>query len=309
MTTTQKCFLVLPCYNENKAILKLLSEIKAVIQPTGVDFTIVVVDDHSTDNTLSLLQAERPALETPLLKLSILKLAVNQGHQGAIYAGLQYCQDQHADRIIVMDSDGEDDPAVIPALLQESLEHNIVLVKRGKRKEGILFLAGYFMYKLVFKFLTGARLTFGNYSIISAEILDIILSKNRFIHYASTLSKLRIPKSFVVSNRRERLDGKSKMSYSNLILHGIKSFVEYADELLITVLKIFVLNITIFIISIGWVIFQKLFTNNAIPGWAGSVTLLLLTATIISLGFFVSGIFLLKISNNQQVNTIKYEVK
>jgi glycosyltransferase involved in cell wall biosynthesis len=303
------CHIVLPCYNEKDAIVILLREIKDTVKDLDVLFKVVVVDDASSDDTVSRINAARPDIESPSLQLTIVSLTVNQGHQSAIYAGLSYCYSDQTEKVIVMDSDGEDDPAVIPELYNGLQRAKIVLVNRGKRKESLAFKAGYTSYKYFFKALTGAVLNFGNFSAINHDVLRIIVSNNRFIHYASMLSKLKTSKEHIVCNRRKRIDGKSKMSYSNLILHGIKSFVEYAEELLINVLKFFVFTVAVFLLSIGWVIYEKVFTDNAIPGWAGTLSLLLLTASIISLGFFVTGIFLLKISNNQKTNPINYDIK
>jgi glycosyltransferase involved in cell wall biosynthesis len=305
----KSCHIVLPCYNENAALIMLLKEIRQVVAQMPVRFHVVVVDDASSDNTVQLLSASRAELETPQFSLYIITLALNQGHQHAIYTGLHYSLDAQAEKVIVMDSDGEDDPAVIPELYNQAQDAKIVLVKRGKRREKLSFLIGYSFYKLLFKLLTGARINFGNFSIVDRSVLQLIMEQNRFIHYASMLSKLKTQKSRITSNRRKRIDGKSKMSYSNLILHGIRSFVEYAEELLLTVLKFFVLTMTVLTVSIGWVLYQKLFTDKAIPGWAGVLSMILLTAAIISLGFFVTGIFLLKISNNQKAGSLKYEVK
>jgi glycosyltransferase involved in cell wall biosynthesis len=303
------CHIVLPCYNENDAIVILLKQIRDKITDLNVLVKAVIVDDASTDDTVQKINAVKPSIESSFFQITIVSLVLNQGHQNAIYAGLSYCNQDNAEKIIVMDSDGEDDPEAIPELFSLSQQAKIVLVNRGKRKEKLAFKIGYTSYKYLFKMLTGATLNFGNFSIVDKDVLKIILSNNKFIHYASMLSKLKAPKAHITYNRRKRIDGKSKMSYSNLILHGIKSFVEYAEELLINVLKFFVLTIGVFLISIGWVVYEKLFTDNAIPGWAGTLSLLLLMASIISLGFFVTGIFLLKISNNQKTNPINYEIK
>ncbi len=270
-------------------------------------FTVVVVDDCSTDNTNELLHQAKADLEAVNFRIDVVRLSVNQGHQNAIYNGLHYCNSNYNGHVIVMDSDGEDDPAAIKGLVELAAHYDAVLVKRGKRNESIPFLLGYFLYKLFFKLLTGTQINFGNYSIISPRVLDLIMSKDGFIHYVAMLSRLKVSKTFVLSDRRKRIDGKSKMSYDNLILHGVKSFVEYSEEILITMLKFFAILIVLFMLSIVWVLYEKLFTNNAIPGWAGTLSLMLLIASLLSLGFFVMGIFLLKISSNQKGVSLNYQ--
>lgn len=303
-------YIILPCYNENTTAVVLIKQIKEVVTTIAhAVFTVIVVDDCSTDNTNELINQAKVELESENFRIDVVRLAVNQGHQNAIYNGLHYCNSNYQGHVIVMDSDGEDDPQAIKSLVEQAVHYDAVLVKRGKRNEKIPFLAGYFLYKLFFKILTGAQISFGNYSIISPKVLALIMSKNGFIHYAAMLSRLKVSKTYVLSDRRKRIDGKSKMSYNNLILHGVKSFVEYSEEILITMLKFFAVLMVLFLFSIVWVLYEKLFTNNAIPGWAGTLSLMLLIASLLSLGFFVMGIFLLKISSSQRGITLNYQKK
>jgi hypothetical protein len=210
---------------------------------------------------------------------------------------LLYASNFAGNNFIVMDSDGEDAPAVIPELLQYA-GTDIVHVVRGKRQEGLVFKFSYRIYKLIFRLVTGKDMNFGNYCLISRKILDSAVF-NTFTHFAAFLSKQKGTRKSFIAEREKRLDGKSKMSFKNLLSHAFKSFVEYGEDLLMVFLKSFILIMILFLIAFGNVIYQKFFANTAILGWTSVVAIGLLNMAILSIGFFVLGILLLNVSNQR----------
>jgi glycosyltransferase involved in cell wall biosynthesis len=291
--------IVTPCYNENQAVIIFLRQLEAVIASLpDYFFNVVVVDDCSNDNTLQLLKEFTFSAGNASLKL--LHLKFNVGHQSAIYQGLLYASHLSAEHFIVMDSDGEDAPKVIPELLQHK-EADIVHIIRSKRKEGILFKTFYRLYKFIFRLITGKQMNFGNYCLISKKILDSAVF-HTFTHFAAFLSKQRATRQYITAERERRLDGKSKMSFKNLLSHAFKSFVEYGEDLLMIFLKSFILIMILFVIAISNVIYQKFVANTAILGWTSVVAIGLLNMAILSIGFFVLGILLLNLSHQRNQN-------
>jgi glycosyltransferase involved in cell wall biosynthesis len=287
--------IITPCYNENITVIKFLENLEQVLAVLPAHFHVVVVDDCSIDNTLKLLQ--QFSFKASNIELKLLHLRFNVGHQAAIYQGLLYASNFSGNDFIVMDSDGEDSPAVIPDLLQYA-GNDIVHVVRGKRKEGLIFKISYKIYKLIFKLVTGKNMNFGNYCLISRKILDSAVF-NTFTHFAAFLSRQKGTRESFIAEREKRLDGKSKMSFKNLLSHAFKSFVEYGEDLLMIFLKSFILIMILFLAAFGNVIYQKFFANTAILGWTSVVAIGLLNMAILSIGFFVLGILLLNVSQQK----------
>jgi len=295
--------IITPCYNEQNVVKKFLTELEQTLTATDCHFTIIVVNDASTDNSLELLRNFK--FSSPTLSLKILDLKYNMGHQEAIRNGLNYADhlDQQTEGIIVMDSDGEDDPKAILKLVQLQ-NFEIVFVERGKRKENLSFRIGYFFYKRLFRVITGKRFAVGNYSMISPRTLHRVANQP-FFHYAGLLYKQKLTISTLKYDRRKRLDGQSKMSYQNLVFHGLYALVEYAEELLFLLLKIFIgISCIIFALSI-YVLYVKFITHTAIPGWASYIGINLVTTGMIIISTFILGLFLLSIKkaiyqNNEQ---------
>ena len=124
--------IVIPVFNEEENIEPLVHEIDRVLAPSQRSYEIVVVDDGSKDGTFAAL---RSLFQQPL-RLKIVRLKRNFGQTAALAAGLD-----HADGeiIILMDGDGQNDPADIPLLLSKIAEGNdLVAGWRHNRKDPLL---------------------------------------------------------------------------------------------------------------------------------------------------------------------------
>lgn len=284
----QHIAIIAPCYNEGAVAVRFLQELEGVLERLSPQFTVVMVDDGSTDDTLAQLNGYRANGKN--MSVVVLSLAYNMGHQEAIHQGLQFAATLDAQRFIVIDSDGEDDPGAIVELVGVS-DASIMFVGRGKRSEAAGFQLGYWTYKLLFRLFTGRNISFGNYSMIDRRVLEAVLDRS-FTHYAAFLSRQRVAQRIIVRDRRPRIDGTSKMGVHGLGVHAFRALIEYSEEVLSTLLRGFVTLSVILLLSLLCIIGIKLFTPWAIPGWASTLSLLLFNGMLLCLGFFAIGLLL-----------------
>ncbi len=292
----KKFVIISPSYNEEKVISLFLKELEDTFSLTEFSFLVIIINDCSTDSTLELL--ENFQFQSTHYELKTISLKYNVGHQEAIRQGLKYASQFDAAGYIVMDSDGEDDPKAIIKLTNTN-DFDIIFVSRGKRLESISFKIGYFFYKAIFKIISGNRINFGNYSMISKTVIEAVNEQN-FVHYSAFLSKLKFKKYFIKYDRRKRIDGKSKMNSNNLVLHGLKSLIEYSEELLFFFIKLLVSVVVAFFIYGGYVVYTKFISQNAISGWSSTIILSLINSILIISSIIVLG--LLIISKKNQLN-------
>jgi glycosyltransferase involved in cell wall biosynthesis len=285
----ERYVIISPCYNEEDVISIFLNELETIFQQTPYHYTVVIVDDYSTDGTMEKLKEFQFASEKYDLKP--IRLKYNLGHQGAIHQGLKYASSIDANGYIVMDSDGEDDPQAILKLVKIK-DFDIVFVSRGKRKESLFFKLGYYFYRLLFKIISGNKINFGNYSMISKSVVNCI-HPQEFVHYSAFLSKQRFKKIFVKFDRRKRIDGKSKMNSNNLIMHGLKSMIEYSDELLFFFMRLLVLISIVMIGYIGYVLYTKFISQKAVSGWSSTITISLVNSMLIISAIIVLGLLII----------------
>lgn len=110
-----KIYVVIPAYNESRHISDVIKKVKKYAK------NIIVVDDGSRDKTYEL------ALKS---KVNVLRHIVNLGKGAALKTGCDYALKKGAEIIIVIDADGQHDPAEIPNLLKALKDSNIVFTQR-----------------------------------------------------------------------------------------------------------------------------------------------------------------------------------
>lgn len=291
--------IITPCFNENNTLIEFLDLLSNSISNLNYEFRIVIVDDSSTDQTLLLIN--KTNFVVPNIKLSVISLKYNMGHQRAIQQGLLYCSKFDPDYTIIIDSDGEDDPTCIKELIDkiENKKLSIVHVSRGKRNESLVFKTGYLFYKLLFKIVTSKEMNFGNYCIIDSRIRNA-LSNNNFTHLPAFLLKMPANKDYIISDRKKRLSGKSKMNLQSLVIHAFKSFVEYSEALLMIFFKLSVVLFVFILFLTGVILYKKYISNEAILGWTSTMLSIFINSLLISLGFLILGI--LQTSINSKFN-------
>ena len=110
-TSRRTLCVVSPCFNEAAGIRDFYTALKNVLASlTDLDHRIVFVDDGSTDTPLQLLDELAGADE----RVRIYSLSRNFGHQVALTAG---CDVARGDALVLMDSDLQHPPALIPAMV------------------------------------------------------------------------------------------------------------------------------------------------------------------------------------------------
>jgi dolichol-phosphate mannosyltransferase len=102
---------VSPCFNEAAGIREFYTALKQVLSGLdGFEHRMVFVDDGSSDATLEVLNELAGRDE----RLEVYSLSRNFGHQVALTAG---CDEAAGDALVLMDSDLQHPPALIPALV------------------------------------------------------------------------------------------------------------------------------------------------------------------------------------------------
>jgi len=263
-----KIAIVTPVFNDNESLKFLLNEIDQLEISSKYGINVFVVNDCS-DEQFSLDR------DYQNISLCLINLDRNLGHQRAIAIGLYHISKLAFYRIIVMDSDGEDSPSYISKML-ERMENgsDILVAKRSKRSEGIIFKFFYKLYKLFFRLLTGYQITFGNFSVMTnSALLRLIKFPELSNNYAGTILKSKLSIDYINTNRGERYKGKSKMSFTNLLLHGFSAISVFYEYLIIRSIVAFTIMLTLAFTILIIVLFLRFILDIFIfPGWATALS-------------------------------------
>ena len=130
--------------DEASVIVKIKELIEKQILNLDIKFNLIFIDDGSLDNSVEIIKSLNS--ESKNINITLLQLDFNMGHQKAIYQGLLEVEKSDYDNVIIMDSDGEDDPAAIPQMIK-CRHFDLVNIVRGKRSESLFFRMNYLIYK------------------------------------------------------------------------------------------------------------------------------------------------------------------
>lgn len=177
-------FVIIPALNEERVIRETVQKLLAL----GVH--VVVVDDGSSDGTLSQLQG---------LPINVLHHAINLGQGAALQTGIDFAVKRDARFIVTFDADGQHEERDIPRLINTLIEHNldVVLGSRFLGKATGIGIGRRLLLKvaIIFTWLTlGMRLTdiHNGLRAFRANIADRIrITQNRMAHASELLNKIK----------------------------------------------------------------------------------------------------------------------
>jgi glycosyltransferase involved in cell wall biosynthesis len=98
---------IIPAFNEEKSIATIIREIKKYTDH------VVVVDDHSTDNTEKIAR---------LHGATVIRHSTNKGVGAAMKTGIAYAKRLKPDIVVTMDADGQHGPDDTPSLIRPLID-------------------------------------------------------------------------------------------------------------------------------------------------------------------------------------------
>jgi polyisoprenyl-phosphate glycosyltransferase len=262
--------IITPVYEDQESFAELCRRLAVVERAAGARFHVIAVDDGSLAAPPQLA-----SIEDVKLSGEILRLARNVGHQGAISIGLARAASiPNVSACVIMDSDGEDTPESIPALL-EAVAHpkaDVAVAERAKRSETFTFKAFYAVYKRLFRLLTGQVLRFGNFMALSPVAIERLSGMyETSTHVAAATVKAKLRRADVPTDRGTRYAGESKMNFPSLVLHGMRAVMVFSD-LVLTRMALALVAMAALVIGVVLVAVGMKLGGFATPGWVTIVT-------------------------------------
>jgi len=227
-----KIKILIPVYNDWQSVFKLLENINTEILILDCEFSVIIVNDASTEN--------RPEFSSNLSNLKsiqIINMRENKGHARCNAAGLKYINEKEDfDYVIPMDGDGEDRPKELSLLIEKIKEYPdaVVTANRVKRSEGFIFKLCYLVHKYLTLVFTGQTIKYGNYTCLPKPVVDTMaVEPATWSSFSGSLAKIAKERKSVPSERGTRYFGPSKMSFVNLLKHSLSIISVFKTTLLI----------------------------------------------------------------------------
>lgn len=219
--------LVVPVFNEQEVLPEFHRRLAGVLDAlaTDIDAEIVYINDGSTDATMRLLVDIHEHDE----RVMIVDLSRNFGKEIAMSAGLDHT---HGDAVVVIDSDLQDPPELIPDMLKAwRAGSDVVLMRRANRanESYLKKVTARAFYRAIGRIGSIAiPADVGDFRLISRRAVAALLrlpERSRFMK--GLYAWIGFPTVEIVYDRDGRFAGKSKWNYWrlwNFALEGITSF-------------------------------------------------------------------------------------
>lgn len=266
-----KLYVVIPCYNEEEVLAetsKRLKEKFSVLMASGKihqESRIIFVNDGSKDRTWEIIKALHEEDDV----FGGINLSRNRGHQNALLAGLMTVK-AHADMVISMDADLQDDIDAIDEMIDKYLNGiDIVYGIRSSRKKDSFFkrVTAEGFYRLMN--VMGANTVFNHadYRLMSKRALEGLSEfqeVNLFLR--GIVPMIGYPVDTVYYERGERFAGESKYPFLKMLSFAIEGITSLSTK---PIRMITFLGFFIFLVSIGMLIYSVVrhFMGATIVGW------------------------------------------
>ncbi|MFH1068828.1 MAG: glycosyltransferase family 2 protein [Candidatus Glassbacteria bacterium] len=143
---------VIPVFNERESLEPLYEKLREVIEGLGRSFEIVFIDDGSTDGSFEVLAG----LHNRDPRVAVIRFRRNFGKSAALAAGFAASR---GELVFTMDSDLQDDPQEIPAMLDRLAEgYDLVSGWKHQRRDPLSKTLPSKLFNLVTSWVSGLRL-------------------------------------------------------------------------------------------------------------------------------------------------------
>ncbi|MFD1215001.1 glycosyltransferase family 2 protein [Microbulbifer celer] len=289
---------VVPCYNEEAVLLETYAELMSTLEQLQASGRVLAsskvyfVDDGSQDATWQMLE-QLAATDSRVVAVA---LSRNRGHQNALCAGLAQTVE---DAVVSIDADLQDGPENIAPMIDAYLEGNEVVFGVRKQRDSDTFFKrltaeGY--YRVMQRLGVDLVFNHADFRLMSRRAVDTLLQypeTNLFLR--GMVRELGFRSSVVEYARRPRQAGESKYPLRRMLSLAWKGVTAFSIAPLRAITLMGVLAGCLSLALIVWVLCVKVFSGDAVPGWASIMVPVLFIGSVQLLCLGVIGEYLGKI--------------
>ena len=217
---------VAPVFNEAETLPHFYERVIAVMESLHQPFELIMVDDGSTDNSPRILRD----LHQRDRRVRVVQFSRNFGHQIAISAGLDYAR---GDAVIIVDSDLQDPPEVIPQLVRSWQEGAEVVYARRRHRTGetrFKLLTAAAFYQLIRR-LTAVDIPAdtGDFRLLDRGVVDALVTMREHHRFMRGLSAwVGFRQEAVLYDRHERFAGTTKYPLRKMLRFSIDAITGFS---------------------------------------------------------------------------------
>lgn len=262
--------LIVPCYNEEEALLIFYTETKKVLEGMECDHELIFINDGSKDGTLSILRDLAAKDE----KVTYLSFSRNFGKEAAMYAGFS---NAHGEFVAVMDADMQDPPALLPEMLKKLMdgEYDSVATCRKTRK-GEPPIRSWFarmFYRIINKIsdadiVDGAR----DFRLMRREMVEAIVEMGEYNRFSKGIfGWIGFKTYWLAYENVNRVAGETKWSFWKLLKYAIDGIINFSQAPLAVASWFGMLMTFVSFVAIIFIVVRRLAFGDPVTGWASTM--------------------------------------
>ena len=280
---------VVPVFNEGSAIENNLRQIHETLSSIeGFEIELIVVDDGSTDDTVSGVLGLCQKLEN----LQLISFSRNFGKESAIYAGLTHST---GDAVIVMDSDLQHPPELTERMVNIWVGGVEVVeaCKASRGKESLITRLIVKSFFILFRYLT--KLDIGDksdFKLLDRVVVDAycdLPERKRF--FRGIIPWLGFSSKKILFDVPEREYGNSSWSKPKLLRYSINALTSFTSTPLHLISLVSILFFTSSLFVGGLALYEK-FRGTAVDGFTTVILLILITGSLVMFGLGQLGLYI-----------------
>jgi dolichol-phosphate mannosyltransferase len=292
--------IVLPVFNEAEIIRDCVREVAQQLESAGVSFEIVCVDDGSSDATAEIL--EQVSRGDP--RVVAVHFSRNFGKEAALSAGLEVARGQ---AVLLMDSDLQHPPSLIPQLIQRWREGFDVVeaVKDDRGQESWLYKTSASTFYGMMGQAVGRNLRgSSDFKLLDRQVVDALLEfpeRRRFFRGLVAWVGFRV--SRVPFQVQERRAGRTKWSNRALVGYSIGNLVAFSSAPLRVVAYAGFLTVA----AAGLLALETLsywFSGKAVSGFTTVILVMLFLCGLILVSLGAIAIYVASIYDEQKARPL-----
>ncbi len=280
---------VIPVYKAEDSLEELYRRLRASLETITTDFEIILVEDCGGDRSWEMITG----LSRTDKRVKGIQFSRNFGQHYGITAGLDYCD---GDWVVVMDCDLQDLPEEIPRLHSKALEgYDIVLARRGKRKDPLVKRLSSWIFYKVFSYLSD--LTYdgqvGNFRIMSRQVVTNFRSMREQLRFLGGLiTWMGFPMTSIDVTHAESCRGESTYTLRKLWKLASETIIAYSDKPLRLSIKFgFILSLLALVYG-AFIVYRAYTRGIPVLGWGSLMVSLYFLGGVIIAILGIIGIYL-----------------
>lgn len=275
--------IVVPCYNEEKALPYFYEETKKITNQLNSKYQLrtefIFVNDGSKDKTAEIIKE----FAKKDLQVKYITFSRNFGKEAGLLAGLEHAK---GDLVAVMDADLQDPPELLEEMYHAVTEdgYDCAAARRVTRK-GEPKIRSWFakmFYRLINK-ISNAEIEDGarDFRLMKRSVVDAILSMREYNRFSKGIfSWVGFKTKWIDYENVERVAGDTKWSFAKLFLYSIEGIVAFSTVPLSISALLGLLFCMIAFLMIVVIIVKTLIWGDPVAGYPSLICIIFLMSGV-----------------------------